>query len=427
MGIDDLRHSTNLRRGFLASAILIVLTLSFAQIASSNSVIISSSFTIADQEDLPTRGNMGMVYDNESDQIVIFGGWNNTLDPWNSTWTYDYNADMYTELNPTVAPGGRAEPGFTYDSIRNQIILFGGEDNLATAWQYDDTWLFDVDTNNWTEVFPTTAPSERRGHILAFDSESDRVIFFGGHRGVGSPFNDTWAYNPGTNVWTEMSPSIAPPARFAHKMAYDSESDRVILFGGFNGINVYDPSDYFGDSWAYDFNSNTWVNLTTTGNPSARGVPSLSYDSESDRIVLFGGSISTTSYDDTWLFDYNTLTWQEMSPTTSPSVRSRHGSAYDWESDKVVIYGGTSNGFDGRNQIGQYPALYDDGKTWAYDVNTNTWERINNQTPPPLTTTTTTTTQPTPEISYTELLITASVVSIIVIVILIYQKKKGSI
>lgn len=387
-----MKHIAKLKRGFLAATILFVLTLSFSQIASADPVNMCGLYTIADQEDLPTRGNMGMVYDNESDIVVIYGGWNNTGDPWNSTWTYDYNPDEYTELSPSVVPPGRAEPGFTYDSIRDQVILFGGEDNLDTGWNYDDTWLFDVDNNNWTEVFPTTAPSERRGHILAFDSESDRVIFFGGHRGFGLPFDDTWAYDPGTNVWTEMSPSIAPPARFSHKMEYDSESDRVILFGGFNG-DIFDPDDYFGDTWAYDFNSDTWENLTTTVSPSARGVPSLSYDSESDRIVLFGGSMYTTSYNETWLFDYNTLTWEDVSPADSPSVRSRHGSAYDWESDKVIIYGGTSNGWDGMNQIGQYPEISDDGKTWAYDVNTNTWERLN-QTPPngPSPTTTTTTT-----------------------------------
>jgi hypothetical protein len=270
METNDLKHLAKLKRGFLASTILIVLTLSFAQVAFYDPVTMSSPFTIADQEDLPTRGNMGMVYDNESDLVVIYGGWNNTGNPWNSTWSYGYNSDVYTELNPSVAPSGRAEPGIVYDSIRDQVILFGGEDNLDTGWQYNDTWLFDVDTNSWTEVFPTTAPSERRGHILAFDSESDRVIFFGGHQGFGSPIDDTWVYNPGTNVWTEMSPSIAPPARFAHKMAYDSESDRVILFGG-----AIDSLSFFSDTWAYDFNSDTWENLTTIGSPSARGVHSM--------------------------------------------------------------------------------------------------------------------------------------------------------
>ncbi|MHA2236157.1 MAG: kelch repeat-containing protein, partial [Candidatus Thorarchaeota archaeon] len=162
-----MKHIMKLKRGFLAIAILIVLTLSFSQIGSYDSVMMSRSFTIADQEDLPTRGNMGMFYDNESDLVVIFGGWNNTDDPWNSTWTYDYNTDSYAVLSPSVAPPGRAEPGMTYDSVRDQIILFGGEDELFTPQQYNDTWTFDVDTNTWTEVFPTIAPSARRGHYLA--------------------------------------------------------------------------------------------------------------------------------------------------------------------------------------------------------------------------------------------------------------------
>ncbi|MHA2057761.1 MAG: Kelch repeat-containing protein [Candidatus Thorarchaeota archaeon] len=403
-----MKHLAKLKRGFLASTILIVLTLSFAQVAFYDPVTMSSPFTIADQEDLPTRGNMGMVYDNESDLVVIYGGWNNTGNPWNSTWSYGYNSDVYTELNPSVAPSGRAEPGIVYDSIRDQVILFGGEDNLDTGWQLNDTWLFDVDTNSWTEVFPTTAPSERRGHILAFDSESDRVIFFGGHQGFGSPIDDTWVYNPGTNVWTEMSPSIAPPARFAHKMAYDSESDRVILFGG-----AIDSLSFFSDTWAYDFNSDTWENLTTIGSPSARGVHSMAYDSESDRVVLFGGSTLLSSYNDTWSFNYNTLTWQEMNPSESPSKRTRHGSAYDWESDKVIIYGGIRGGFESRIQVGATQ-----GKTWAYDVNTNTWELMNqtpDPTPPPT---------PTPGPDWTWIMLAVGGIGVVLIVVIVFVRRR---
>ncbi len=349
-----MKQFKKLKRGILACAILIVLTLSFAQIAFYNDVTMRSSFTIADQVDLPTRGNMGMAYDNESDLIVIFGGWNETDDPWNSSWTYDYDSDVYTEMNPSTSPPGRAEPSMTYDSLRDQMILFGGMTVVGTEnAQLNDTFTYDFDTNTWTEVFPANAPSNRRASEMVYDSESDRVILFGGGFDFGAgAVNDTWSYDPGTNVWTEMNPSIAPTARIAHKMVYDSESDRVILFGGFNALGGYTvPSNYFGDTWAYDFNSDTWEELTTTGSPSARGVPSLAYDSESDRTVLFGGSMSSTSYSDTWLFNYNTLIWQEMSPTESPSVRSRHGSAYDWESDRVIIYGGTYNGFNGQGLI----------------------------------------------------------------------------
>ena len=378
-----MRNFKKLRRGILTSFILIALTLSFTQIAVFETM--SNSFTIADHPDLPTRAHPGMVYDNESDLVVIFGGGNATV-PYDSTWTYDYNLDSYTEMDPASRPLGRGETGMTYDSIRDQVILFGGEDNLATPNALNDTWLYNVDTDTWTEVFPVIAPSERREHFMVFDSESDRAITFGGWPEYD---NETWAYDPGTNVWTKMSPATAPDGRGAYRMVYESESDRVILFGGYNGGAVGEESNYFADTWAYDFNSDTWEELTTIGSPSARGNPSLVYDSESDRSVLFGGAMSYLSYNDTWLFNYNTLTWQEMNPSLGPSKRSRHGFAYDWESDRVIINGGTYDGFNGWGKI---TGAEHHGKTWAYDVNTNTWERMDQGFP--LTTTTPTSTPP---------------------------------
>jgi hypothetical protein len=277
----------------------------------------------------------------------------------------------------------------TYDSIRDQVILCGGADNLATPEQHDDTWTFDVDTDTWTEVFPTLPPSARRGHFMAFDSESDRVILFGGIIGVDGPVtNDTWAFNPATNQWQMMSPATAPEARYSSRMVYDSESDRMILFGG-----IDEGTTYFDDTWAYDFNSDTWENIPTTTQPSQRVENSLTYDSESDKVVLFGGGKWGVTFEDTWLFDYNTLEWTNMTPSVSPSKRLRHGSAYDWESDRVIIYSGTQNGVGGRSFVGDY---VHDGKTWAYDVNTNTWEHIGPVHPDPTPTTTTTTTPPPP-------------------------------
>lgn len=419
----------------VAITFVFVLALPLALVTFTNPPVMinsmDSTFVRADQEDLPTRGNLGMVYDNESDLVVIFSGWNNTDDPWNSTWIYDYNSDEYAELNPSVSPPGRAEPGMTYDSIRDQVILFGGEDNMDTPRSLNDTWTFDVDTNTWTEVFPTIAPLHRRGQYMAFDSESDRVILFGGRIGwFGSVVNDTWSFNPATNEWQMMSPAIAPPGRFSNKMVYDSESDRMILFGGHNGGSTTYTMNYFGDTWAYDFNSDTWENIATTTQPSRRVENSLTYDSESDRIVLFGGSMFVTTYEDTWLFDYNTMEWTNVVPSDAPSQRSRHGSAYDWESDRVIIYSGTQNGVSSTNFVS---GDYNEGKTWAYDVNTNTWERMNQGVDPPVPTTTTTTTTNTttstttpPPVDGQDFLMWAGVggVGVVLILVVIFLRKK---
>ena len=47
---------------------------------------------------------------------------------------------------------------------------------------------------------------------MAYDSSSHRVIMFGGSVADGSKyFNDTWAYDPAANTWTELKPSGALP------------------------------------------------------------------------------------------------------------------------------------------------------------------------------------------------------------------------
>src|SRR3989442_8385889 len=81
---------------------------------------------------------------------------------------------------------------------------------------------------------PLVGPPVRDFHAMAYDSRSDRVILFGGWGGYGNPrpLGDTWAYDFSTNTWTQMFPAVGPPARMYFAMTYDNQSDRVILFGG---------------------------------------------------------------------------------------------------------------------------------------------------------------------------------------------------
>jgi hypothetical protein len=80
-----------------------------------------------------------------------------------------------------------------------------------------------------------------------YDSRSERVILFGGSpsRGPGN-LNDTWAYDPAADAWTELSPDgNLPLARSGHAMVYEAVSGSVILFGGQGASTVC------FDTWAY--------------------------------------------------------------------------------------------------------------------------------------------------------------------------------
>ena len=97
----------------------------------------------------------------------------------------------------------------------------------------DGTWAYDYNSNTWEEMAPSTHPDVGWEHAMAYDSESDRVIFQGG---VNDDFTseDTWAYDYNSDTWTKMNPSTHPGPRSHSSMDYDVVSDRCILFGGYN-------------------------------------------------------------------------------------------------------------------------------------------------------------------------------------------------
>ena len=148
------------------------------------------------------------------------------------------------------------------------------------------------------------------GSRLAYDADSDRIILFGGSD-WNSLMNDTWAYDFNTDTWTDMKPDISPPARNYHGMTYDVESDRVLIWGSMGtDLEPFDAS-----VWAYYYNTNTWEHRQPV-DPYAemRIYPALAYDAESDRTILYGGF---PEGDQTWAYDYNTNTWTRMNPATT--------------------------------------------------------------------------------------------------------------
>jgi N-acetylneuraminic acid mutarotase len=154
----------------------------------------------------------------------------------------------------------RLSSSMAFDNKRQNFILFGGVDNSSEPYSWkNDTWRYNYSTNMWTNITPAINPPVRETHTMAYDMESDRIIMFGGYNS-SLFFNDTWAYDPNTNTWTNMSPQVSPSARVGSMMVYDNKSNRIILFGGWTG-------NYMNDTWTYDYNTNSWTNLTSTKQP----------------------------------------------------------------------------------------------------------------------------------------------------------------
>ncbi len=306
-----------------------------------------------------------LAYDSESDVVIAFGGthtsyYEGPMIANDTTWAYDANEEHWRQISP-ITQAERNDIMMAFDSESNMTIIFGGRDNMpATKIAKDITWAYDASIDAYFNMSPVLTPGPKSNGFMVYDAQSDVCVVFGGFNDSNDAVAsaETWLYDFNTNTWTNASPATNPPARYVHRMAYDSKSDRTILFGGFDGSSLY------GDTWAYDVEANTWEEMTPATSPSGRVDHWMSYDWESDRVILFGGQ-PTSGYishtNDTWAYDYDTNTWQQMSPALAPSDRSLHAMAYDNESDVVVLFGG----------IGPSDVNYDD--TWHYDFNSDTW------------------------------------------------------
>jgi len=232
--------------------------------------------------------------------------------------------------------------------------------------------------------------------------------------------NDTWAYDLETNTWEEMNPTSAPDPRFGSAITYDSESDRVILFGG--NPSATSTTSTFSDTWMYDYELDRWAEVSTTGHPPAGYTGKMAYDSESDKVVFFGGYPDNSERNQTWIFDLNANLWTQVSPDPHPEGRFRHHIVYDVESDAVVMFGGMIGDWFSEDSVND--------TTWSYDTNDDTWTKMSalHDPIPTVTTTPTTTTEepPFPTAALVAVVIITGVVILVVVLrAVVYPKIEG--
>ncbi|MDX1583032.1 MAG: kelch repeat-containing protein, partial [Thermoanaerobaculia bacterium] len=176
-------------------------------------------------------------------------------------------AFLIISVDVTAFPSTRRDPAMVWSGEANGIILFGGQslaDAAGNRYQYGDTWKFTG--LRWVRLYPENAPSPRFGMSMVYDSNRDRILLFGGGAGEAS-LADTWVYED--ENWTELDTPNAPTNRRSAGMAFDPVRDRVVLFGG---LGVDDESIF--DTWEFD--GTTWIATQTAGGPQVPN-PSLAY------------------------------------------------------------------------------------------------------------------------------------------------------
>ena len=209
-----------------------------------------------------------------------------------------------------------------------------------------------------TEVTPAVSPPGRMSHAMVYDTANERVLLFSGYGSSGPNTADTWAYDYSTNTWEEMSPATSPHARYGASYIYDTVNESMIIFGG-------NSNGYFSDTWSYTYDTDTWTNLDPTAHPQALKWSSSVYDSTNQKMILFGGDDTLfQSVNDTWVYDAQANEWEEREPAIVPPGREAFGFAFDTDTERAILFSGMQLDTGILND------------TWAYDFQTNTWEEM---------------------------------------------------
>ena len=294
-------------------------------------------------------------------------------------------------------PRGRIEPAAILDST-GSVVLFGGNayiESPDSSHLLNDLWrlrgLRDGETPVWTRMRAIgAAPAPRWLFAMAGDVAHDRVVLQGGALGFTSPCaDDTWILTHASGVgsapaWRRVRiHGPTGPRRAGMRVAFDTATRRLILFGGHDCI-----ATFFSDVWVLAFDdssltSGRWTQLqpdSSAGAPPARSAYGEAYDAESNRLLVHGGATNAVTYADLWVLEYaNGLggrsAWRPMRCAGSAPSRSSITMFLDDARSVLTMFGGIDSVKDFHHDLWRV--------TGVNGASGCRWEQIQSQEPFP--------------------------------------------
>jgi uncharacterized repeat protein (TIGR01451 family) len=277
---------------------------------------------------VPVQGEQAMAYDSARSRIVLYGG---NATGWAYTYTtWEFDGDWHAMATPGHPPA-RYGTALVYDPGRGSLLLFGGSDETDTA--FNQTWEYTNTT--WSPVsISGTIPLSRTQHSLVAAPDGT-IYLFGGNDGQ-TYYNDLWQYQ--AESWVKIEPNSAalPISRTLAAMAYDSQRDRLLLFGGRD-----EQGHLLADLWLFEPGPGTWSKVPDDpAGPPGRRAHSLTYDPDMDSLILIGGigSNGHVTLGDTWQLSLASaeLLWSQAEPATPLPPRAYHQAVY--VGDAIVLF-----------------------------------------------------------------------------------------
>src|SRR5262249_29376848 len=296
------------------------------------------------------RDQMAMVWDPLRARILGFGGVARVGGPggYNDLWSLTLQPPTWTQLTTT---GNVPVPGYgwrgLYDPSGDRLVFLSFDHFDPPGGVLPPGWLNAIYTLPlsgpsalpWTrhDIFPPSF-KRRRAATFSYDPGRDAGWIYGGDDSTGTGLTDAWKVDlvgvPSASPWTPVG--SLPPGRVFHSAMFDPVRDRLVIFGGSDGLARVPKSD----AWALDLGAgNQWHPLDIFGGPpQARYFAPSAYDPASDRfLVTQGTGGSGESLIDTWALELAPLLGVCGPSSHAGAQLARHGPHPD-RGDVAVDY-----------------------------------------------------------------------------------------
>ena len=292
---------------------------------------------------------------------------------WQDSWSL-LDGTIYSEYGPNP----QQQLDIAYDRHRHRLVVLDWSD--GDIWEWDHlSWIKAFNFYDSGCVRGVECPQRRSMYGFVFDHSRNRAVLFGGRRSSNTKCEEggndddernecafTWEWNGQSAEWVLADGNrytdgvTGPSARNYHAMTYSGHEQVTFLFGGYYpSKHCYEKAgDYCGFLWAWDgqrwtLKDDTYYADGTTG-PAARRSPSMAYDENRQRLVLFGGYGKDDCYEGagkycgaTWEWDganWHLSSHAFLHGINGPMPRKDAIMTYDEARGKVVLFAGEANG-----------------------------------------------------------------------------------
>ncbi|MGA1820778.1 MAG: hypothetical protein ACMUHU_07215, partial [Thermoplasmatota archaeon] len=364
---------------------------------------------------LTARYDSGMVYDDETDSIWIFGGRDQNNNFRDELYQYNFTHG-WTFHDPVDRPVGRDRALMTITPNGHEIYMGLGRYRTQgwTSYYVNDLWVYNVSRNNWTEIIDNIGVTTEAGGILHYRPATSDLLLTMGYNG-NNQLNNTYVLDISDGSYVRYNLTGGISDREVRGFDITKDGKTILILGdsdntrdfwsidaysldanlmpgnptwaGGSAFTGYDEEDGGklvalkrddGDNWQlahYSLDSRSWMmrDVSDVNKPTYHSGMASCYDPVENDFYLYGGyytyQVSQWTwhyyfYDEFWKLDCDTGEWTRIQEHATPGARGRAAMTIDPDERMIYLYGGQVHG-------GDTDTLY------RYNMTGNIWKAIN--------------------------------------------------